>query len=82
MAPVWAAGFSGLAGLGQHALRLSRLPLGVIQAFPGLSEIEITQARLRILDGPDGEVQPLAGFSELLKLRVFGCDGSKPDRAH
>ena len=59
------------ADLGQDFLRLSRLPLSVVQAFACLTEVHFAQTRLGFLDASDREVQPLTHFSQSLQLRIF-----------
>ena len=79
---VFLLNFSILTNLSQNLFRFSCLPLRVVQPLPRLSEIQFSETLVRVLDRPDREVEPLASFSQLLKLRIFGSYGSKSDRAH
>lgn len=70
------------ANVSQHSLRFTCLPLGVVQTFLRLADVHFVQTALRILDGADGEVQPLARLAEPFKFGIFGRHGSKPNRTH
>jgi hypothetical protein len=64
-------GFLSGANLGQQFLRFSRLPLRVVQALACLTQVQLTQTRLRFFDASYREVQSLTHFSEPIKLRIF-----------
>src|SRR4051794_34438319 len=71
-----------LANLRQHFLCFSGLPLCIVETLARLAEIHLGETALRILDCPQGEVQPLTRFAQAVELRLFRDPGGKPDCVH